>query len=165
MKTLLLMRHAKSDHADGRLTDHDRPLNARGERTAPRMGELLREQQLIPDVILASTARRAVDTAQRVAAAVGWAGDIDRRRALYLSSPHDYVEVLRALPDEPARVLVVGHNPTLEALVSLWNDEDVEFPTAAVAHFEVSLEHWSDLRLDATLILRHLWRPRELDAD
>lgn len=164
MKTLLLMRHAKSDHANARLTDHDRPLNVRGECSAPRMGQLLREQELVPDVILSSTARRAQDTARLVADSLGYTREIDRRRALYLTPPHEYVEVLRTLSDDWATALVVGHNPTLEALVSLWSDDDAEFPTAAVAHFEADIDHWFDLRLDAPFVRKNLWTPRELEA-
>ncbi|MFG0335704.1 MAG: SixA phosphatase family protein, partial [Maioricimonas sp. JB049] len=83
MKTLLLMRHAKSSWADPSKADHDRPLNARGKRDAPRMGQWLLEQNLVPDRIVSSTARRARKTASRVASGCGYTAEIVHERALY----------------------------------------------------------------------------------
>ncbi|MFO0817311.1 MAG: histidine phosphatase family protein [Pirellulales bacterium] len=163
-KTLLLMRHAKSDHAEPGLKDHDRPLNPRGRRTAPLMARLLHDQALTPDWIVSSTALRAHETAQLVAQSLGFSSTtIDRRRSLYLTTPREYVEVLRTLPDESSRVLVVGHNPTLEELIARWRDEEEAIPTAAIALFELPIDSWSDLQLDTPAQFRELWKPKELD--
>ena len=67
MKTVLILRHAKSSWADPLLPDHDRPLNKRGQRTATQMGQLLRKQKLVPELILTSTAKRARETAILIA--------------------------------------------------------------------------------------------------
>ena len=76
MKTLLIMRHAKSSWDESDMHDHDRPLNKRGKLNAPRMGRLLREQDLVPDLIITSSARRARDTAGAVADQSGYEGDV-----------------------------------------------------------------------------------------
>ena len=76
MKTLLLLRHAKSSWDNSELADHDRPLNGRGRRDAPRMGQLLAQHDLTPDLIVTSAARRAATTAELVALAAEYGGDI-----------------------------------------------------------------------------------------
>ncbi|MFO0904587.1 MAG: histidine phosphatase family protein [Pirellulales bacterium] len=161
MKTLILMRHAKSDHADATLTDHQRPLNARGVLSAPKMARRIRDCRLAPDAIVSSTAVRARDTARLVAEALEYTAAIDERRALYLTSPHAYVSEIRSLPDSWQCVLVVGHNPTLESLVNLWSDEECDFPTAATAVFEWHVASWGRVSLDARPKLLELWRPRD----
>ena len=83
MKSILLLRHAKSSRKDPDLTDHDRPLNKRGKRDAPRMGRLLKKEHLVPDIIISSTAIRARSTAEAVAKASGYKGDITFNRSLY----------------------------------------------------------------------------------
>jgi len=95
MKTLLLLRHAKSSWKHPELADHDRPLNKRGKRTAPRVSALLQDEDLIPDLILCSPAVRAHTTARLVAKACAYAGEIKRIRKLYLAEPQTYIEVLR----------------------------------------------------------------------
>lgn len=162
MKTLLLMRHAKSSHDEPGTTDHDRPLNERGRRDAPRMAELLREHELIPDVIISSTAVRARETAQLVAETLDFDGPLDAQRTLYLTSADAYLDACRALVDEPATVLVIGHNPSMAELVARLSDDYHEFPTAALAHFELKIKSWADLRRDVDAKLKHLWRPKEV---
>jgi len=159
MKTLILMRHAKSDHGDAGLADHDRPLNARGIRSAPHMAEKIKAGQLMPDAIVSSTALRARETARLVADALEFAAPIDQRRALYLTTPRAYIDEFRSLPDEWARVLIVGHNPTLESLVNLWTDEEHEFPTAAVAAWQLDVDSWRQVSLEARPELLALWHP------
>lgn len=163
MKTLLVMRHAKSSWSDDRLADHDRPLNERGRRDAPRMGRLLAEQGLAPDAILCSSAVRARDTAELVAEESG-AEAPAVRPMLYGGDVADYLAALRRLPDEVDVALVVGHNPTVSELVDALADADEAMPTAAVAHVALPLARWADLDEDAEGRLAAVWRPRELPA-
>ena len=88
MKTLLILRHAKSSWKHPELSDHDRPLNKRGKRDAPIIGELLRKKGLVPDVIFSSTALRAKDTVSAVTSASGYAGKVIFLSALYSASPN-----------------------------------------------------------------------------
>ena len=97
MKTLLVLRHAKSSWDDTALDDHERPLNERGRRDGPRMGELVREHRLTPDIIISSDAVRARRTAEAVAKATRYAGEVRLDRLLYLASPADILGVLRTI--------------------------------------------------------------------
>ena len=162
MKTLLLLRHAKSSWKHPELADHDRPLNKRGKRTAPLIGALLQDQGLIPDLILCSSAVRTHDTALLVAEACNYGGEIKQTRTLYLAEPQTYVEVLRQVKEKHARVLVVGHNPGLEALIEALTGEAMAMPTAALAYLELPLEHWRDLDMKTICKLVDMWRPKDL---
>lgn len=164
MKTLLLMRHAKSSWSDSGLADHDRPLNSRGERDAPRMGRWLAEQGLLPDIVIASTALRAVQTAQAVREAAGHNGDFVEYAELYHADTAAWTAVLRQLPDAAESVLAIGHNPGLEELVEVLHREWERMPTAAVAWFELAIDAWSEFPPSGTATLRALWRPKELQT-
>jgi phosphohistidine phosphatase len=163
MKTLLLMRHAKSSWAAPGLADHDRPLNERGERASLRMGRLLVERTLRPDALLHSTALRAVQTALRVVKAGGLAVSLDARRELYLAPPHTYIELARDLPDDVECALLIGHNPGLEELVSSLSGEQQHVPTAALAEVRLNVATWSELTLSPRAEAVRLFRPKELD--
>jgi phosphohistidine phosphatase len=159
MKTLLLLRHAKSSWKDDALPDHDRPLNGRGRRDAPRVGRHLLEEGLVPDVVVASTAERARRTAEAVAEVSGFAGGVRLEAALYAATPGAILGVVRALPDEVRTALLVGHNPGLEALASALAGRQEILPTAALARFEIAAERWQDAGPPARLV--SVWRPRD----
>jgi phosphohistidine phosphatase len=162
MKTLLLMRHAKSSWEDERLLDHDRPLNKRGEKDAPRMGRLLAEENLLPEKMLSSSALRALSTAQIVAEHSGYSKKIDVREELYHAVPDAIFKLLRELDDADGRVLVVGHNPGLEEFLEVLTGEYDLLPTASVALVELPIDHWRDLDSTVKGRLKNLWRPKEL---
>ncbi|MCB0214987.1 MAG: histidine phosphatase family protein [Chloroflexi bacterium] len=163
MKTLLVMRHAKSSWKREDLTDHDRPLNGRGRRDAPRMGELLADRDLVPDLILASTARRARDTAMALADACGYDGQPLLSRQLYGADPERCLSLLRQLGGDAERVLLVAHNPGMAELVDQLTDRFEDFPTAALACIVLPIESWDALDDTISGDLIALWRPRELD--
>ena len=162
MKTLLVLRHAKSSWNDPSVDDHDRPLNARGTRDAPRMGQLVRELQLAPEVIISSDAVRARTTAAAVAEALGFAEEIRLERRLYLASPADIVAVVRIVPASATTAMIVGHNPGFEQLVERLTGESNELPTAALAQIALPIERWRDLKVSTRGKLIGLWRPKEL---
>ena len=162
MKLLSILRHAKSSWSDSSLDDHDRPLNKRGTRDAPRMGHLIRERGLVPDVILSSTARRARQTALVVAETAGFPDEVRFTRTLYGAGPDDLLDALRGLPEACAHVLVVAHNPGLEELLVTLVGESHTLPTAALAVVELPVESWRELDPPPLGLLRGLWRPREL---
>ena len=163
MKVLLVLRHAKSSWDDGRLTDHERPLNPRGQRDAPRIGQLLRDEQLIPDVIISSDAVRARMTAEAVADAAGYTSAIQFAPRLYAAAPEDIVAVLQTTPKTSTRmVMIVGHNPGFEEFVAELTGEQHDFPTAALAHIVLPIDRWRDLTLATRGALAGLWRPKEL---
>jgi phosphohistidine phosphatase len=162
MKTLLLLRHAKSSWKDDSLADHDRPLNSRGKEDAPRMGRLIAAENLVPDLIVSSTAKRARKTAAAVAEHCGYSSEVRKLDELYLAPPDTYIEMLRRLSDDVRRVVVVGHNPGMQMLVTVLSGAVEEFPTAALAQVELPIDAWSDLMRETRGELVRLWRPREL---
>ena len=165
MKTLLIMRHAKSSWKHPELSDYDRPLNKRGKRDAPRMGKHLRQVDLIPDRILTSSAKRARKTASRVAKSCGYSGKVKKLEALYDTVPGVYFEILQALSDKYQRVMVVGHNPTMEQLVNHLTGEIKRMPTAALAYIGLPIQRWETLDPYTKGTLVNLWTPKTLFMD
>lgn len=163
MKTLLILRHAKSSWDDPGLRDHDRPLNPRGVRDAPRMGRLMVEEDLVPERIISSTAVRAQSTAELAANAMPDAPEIETTRELYLASPHTYLEALADYAGDAETVMVVGHNPGITALVTVLTGELEEMPTAALAAVELEIEEWRDIERAPGGHMIGFWRPKELD--
>jgi len=164
MKTILLLRHAKSSWKDATLSDHERPLNKRGRRDAPRIGALIEEQQLRPDLILSSTAKRALLTAEAVAEACGGETPLAKQDELYLAVSATYIETARYLDDGFKRVLMVGHNPGISDLLYRLSSQDEIMPTAALAQIELPIERWSALSSQTTGKLIAFWRPREIET-
>jgi phosphohistidine phosphatase len=163
MKTLLLMRHAKSSWKDADLDDHDRPLNKRGRQDAPRMGKLLREHNALPNLVLCSTARRARKTAAKVLLAAGSDAIIELRPELYEAAPAACMAVLNGAYHDAPCILLIGHNPCFEELLARLAGRHQPFPTAAIARIEFDLSSWRDLTLDTPGRLVNLWQPRDLD--
>jgi len=161
MKTLLLMRHAKSSWKFPELSDRDRPLNKRGEKDAPRMGKLLKEKELIPQRIYSSTAVRACKTAEAVAEKVDYKDEIIYLDSLYMAEPTAIVDVLKTVPDEIKSVLVVGHNPGLEGLVQILSHKVESLQTATIAYIKLPIKSWSELSLSVEGELKAVRRPRE----
>jgi phosphohistidine phosphatase SixA len=162
VKTLLVLRHAKSSWDNPNLADIDRPLNKRGKRDAPKMGQLLRKEDLLPDIIIGSTARRVRETVEYVIQESGFGEDVSWNETLYAAGPEAYIEALQDLPDIYNSVMVVGHNPGLEELVAMLTDGWESLPTAALAQINLKIESWSELGYDPLGKLVNVWRPKEL---
>jgi phosphohistidine phosphatase len=161
MKTLILLRHAKSSWDEPELHDHDRPLNKRGKKDAPKVGEYLKENDLVPDLILSSTAKRAIDTAEAIREESGFSGQVDKYQDLYLSDTTCYLDVLHNLPEEANRVLVVGHNPDLDELVTLLTDVNQHLKTAMLVQIDLPITSWQELNEATDGRLQNVWSPRE----
>jgi phosphohistidine phosphatase len=146
MKTLFLVRHAKSSWDDATLPDKERPLNDRGMRDAPRVGARLAKRDVKPDLILSSPARRALTTAQIVARKLGYKiGDIVVDERLYAAAPDDLLEVINGLGDKPKQVMLFGHNPGLTELADRLSGKITDMPTCAVAEFVFDIKSWSNV--------------------
>ena len=164
MKTLMLLRHAKSSWKDSDVSDHDRPLNKRGKKTAPQMGRLLSKEGLVPELILSSTAVRARETAKAVAKAASCKGPTELLESLYLATAGKLLsEAQSHTPDSVGRLLLVGHNPGMEDLVEILSGKREAFPTAALAVFEVGIDGWKALELGVETKLVKIYRPKEID--
>jgi phosphohistidine phosphatase len=147
MKRLTLLRHAKSSWSDPSLKDFDRPLNDRGERDAPRMGQRLRVAGARPSLILSSPAARAWATAKIVARSINYPLEfLQRENALYLATPDEILDTVTAQDDQFCDVMVVAHNPGLTELLARLCDSGVDnMPTAAVATVELPIKSWLDV--------------------
>jgi phosphohistidine phosphatase len=163
MKTLLLMRHGKSSWDDPLVEDFDRPLTARGERGAKRIGRWLKDSKLCPDAVLCSTAVRARDTWSLVSDQLASIPTVDWMGELYHCPVEGFVEALQRLSSDVKCVLIVGHNPGLEDLVARLCGARKKFPTAALAHLECDIDAWSDFDSDIPCTLRALVRPDDLE--
>lgn len=144
MKTLFLVRHAKSSRDDPTLPDKERPLNDRGMRDAPRMGERLAKQDAQPGLILSSPAVRALATAELIAKQLDYEPkDIVVDERLYAAAPDDLLEVIHELGDKVKRVMLFGHNPELTELAHRLSSRITDMPTCAVAEFSFDTKSWS----------------------
>ncbi len=154
MKTVLLLRHAKSDWGDADLADFDRQLAKRGHKDAPRMGEVLLSFDLKPDLIISSPALRARQTTELVAKSCGYKKSIEWDASFYGGGSEDMFSALQRLPDTVERVLLVGHNPTMEEtatdLLSRpeagWQEHlSIRIPTAGLLCLELPITDWAVL--------------------
>jgi len=146
MKTLYLVRHAKSSWATAAQADRDRPLNERGLHDVALMGQRLAERGVEPDVMLSSPATRAHTTAQHIAKALGVKGKhIVEVERLYDATADQILGVVQALGQEPKRVMVFGHNPGMSELSQRFASEITHMPTCAVAEFRFDVTSWAGL--------------------
>ena len=161
MKRLLILRHAKSSWADSSQQDWQRPLNPRGLRDAPRVGEWLRKRAIVPSIIITSDAVRARTTAQAVAQAAGYPREIVSDPSLYHAKPDDLLDALNVVSDAADTVLIVGHNPGLEDFVLLLTGEHHGLVTAALVALDVPIDRWSDLDGTIAASVVETWQPRD----
>ena len=171
MKTLYLLRHAKSSWDDPVLDDFDRPLAARGRAAAPRIGAFMRAQGWLPDLVLCSTARRTRETWALVAAEIDAEIAATYTDALFHGSPGGLLEVLRGAPDSAMAVALVSHSPGIECLAARLSGPGSDaaglellrgkFPTAALAVIEINAERWDAVEAGGGR-LRRFVRPRDL---
>ncbi len=162
MKELLVMRHAKSSWNNVSLTDYQRPLNKRGKIDAQNMGRLLKQLDLTPQLILCSTAERALTTAEFVAISSDYEADLQLCEQFYLAEPETYLTELRRVNDQYGRVLVIGHNPGMEELVEMLSGQLTHFTTANIAHIRLPIDNWSSFTEEITGTILNLWRPKEI---
>jgi len=147
MKTLSIIRHAKSSWRERNVTDRGRPLNARGQRDAPVMAARYAHKHERPDIVISSPARRAAETALAFASALGYPQEkIDFRDEIYEASPSTLIDLFRRLDDAANHALCFGHNPTITDVVDRWAPADItNVPTCGVATFIFGVEKWSDI--------------------
>ena len=149
MKTLFIIRHAKSSWDASNVDDFDRPLNERGKTDAPRMGKRFKEKDIHPDLMVSSPAKRALSTAKKIAKVLKYPKDnIKADRRLYHADEETILTVVRELKDNRNVVMVFGHNPGLTEFVNSLMDgsQDIDnIPTCGVVAFQFSIERWTDV--------------------
>ena len=160
---LLLLRHAKSSWSDPSTTDHERPLNDRGRRTAPRMGRLTRTLDRLPDLVLSSDARRTRETVDLWRTGAEWDGEIQWSSELYHASA-ETLAAAAASAGPVRRLMLVAHNPGLEDFATRLAGANVAMPTATLAIFESTVADWSEFASTPCRTVG-VWRPRALTDD
>ncbi len=148
MRSLSLIRHAKSDWSSGAASDHERPLNERGRRDAPEMGRRLRDRGIAFDLMISSDACRALETSEAIRAELGEAaGSLAIEPRLYLVGPIGMLETIEAQAAEIRHLALVGHNPGMTELAQALGALLPNLPTCGIVTFDFSdLKDWSDIR-------------------
>ena len=162
-KTLLLMRHAKSSWHDKDLPDYQRPLKKSGVEASAEIAEVMLANELVPQLILSSPALRASQTAEIVARVCNLEQNITYVNSFYMGEVREFVEKLQHLDDSLERVMIIAHNPGLEAFLQLLDGKLVALPTAALAYISLDLHKWSDFSKHTTGELIGYWDPENLE--
>ncbi len=144
MKRLYIIRHAKSSWDDESLNDFDRPLNKRGKANAPMMGSRLKENGVMPDIIISSPAKRAKSTAEIIAKEVGYK-NILFLDDIYEATPKTLYKILSSLDDNNGVVFLVGHNPSLNELAMQLIGFDDNIPTCGIVGIEFRCKKWAEI--------------------
>lgn len=147
MKTLYVVRHAKSSWDHEGITDFERPLNRRGRNDAPLMGRVLEELAAQPALIRASAAVRAITTARLIAEAMSLAPDeVVADSAMYGAGPLELLDMVSGFPDDVREAMLIGHNPTMHMLAyRLCGFEEDNLPTCGIVCIDFDMPTWADV--------------------
>ncbi|RPI65636.1 MAG: histidine phosphatase family protein [Ignavibacteriales bacterium] len=147
MKTLILVRHAKSSWKDETLSDFDRPLSKRGKKDAPFMGKLLKKNGIKPDLVVASSAIRALETAEVICKEMDFPKEkLIYDKKLYAAGDDDIIRVINSVNDSVENLMIIAHNPGLTDLANMLSDKFIDnIPTAGVVELKFD-ESWADVR-------------------
>lgn len=162
MKTLYLLRHAKSSWDDASLKDFDRPLNNRGQKTAPKMGAFMRKQKIKPDIVISSPAVRASQTTELLREAAGLTAALRFEAEIYEATSQRLLTIVQGIDDQMNSAILVGHNPGFEELLAALTGESKRMPTAALACIELDVPRWSEVAAGSGK-LSWLMRPKDLE--
>lgn len=164
MKTLFLLRHAKSSWKDESLPDFERPLNRRGKEAAENIGRYLKHELIVPELVVSSPATRTRETVERVAKVTKWSTEVRFDQRIYEAGGLRLLEVVSQIENDRHTALLVGHNPGLEELLMLLTGVTEQLATAALAKIEIKTSKWSTAG-DKRAKLAWLIKPRDLPDD
>jgi phosphohistidine phosphatase len=149
MKTLYVIRHAKSSWADPIASDFERGLNDRGKRDAPKMGKRLKEKEIHPDVVISSPAKRTLSTARRISEVLKFRKErVKTDSRLYHADEDTILSVVHDLKDKQDIAMIFGHNPGLTGFVNAISSEDINIdnvPTCGIVAFSLPVDSWKDV--------------------
>ncbi|MFN2302545.1 MAG: SixA phosphatase family protein, partial [Anaerolineales bacterium] len=145
------------------LADHERPLKKRGKKDSKRIAKVMLHNDLMPDLILSSSAVRAKETVEIIVDTLDYTKKIVYLDELYMGEPLDFIKILEALSDDYNTVLIVGHNPGLEAYLQIIDGEIEALPTAGLGHLVLVIDHWNELSFDTMGDLVGFWTPKTLE--
>ncbi len=151
MKTLYLIRHAKSSWDNANMSDFERPLNNRGEKAAPLMAEIMRSADIAPDLIITSPANRALSTAEVFSAILDYPMEkIEQRMEIYEGGINHLLKIVQQTDDAHNTVLLFGHNPTLTMFANFLTAGNIEnIATCGIVKILLKQEHWKDIIMDS----------------
>jgi phosphohistidine phosphatase len=161
MRTLYLLRHAKSSWKDETLRDFDRPLKGRGRKAAQLVGQVLAEEKLESPLVISSPAVRARETTELVLESAGLKVKPRFEERIYEADVRTLLAIVKAIPDSSGVALIVGHNPGFENLLDYLTGDSRHMPTAALAKIEFDVESWSEVAEESGR-LELFVTPREL---
>ena len=164
MKTLWLLRHAKSVKNDGTMVDFDRGLNDRGKEDAKLIGTFLGDQKILPDLVLSSPAKRARKTTELVLDAARWNRTPEFDERIYDASLYRLLNIVSEIDSAKNIVMLVGHNPGFEELLAALTGEVTRLPTCAVACIELQINDWAKAGVRAGK-LKSVITPKTLKGD
>jgi len=154
MKTLYLIRHAKSDWSNPFLNDFDRPLNKRGEKNAPFMGKYLASQNIYPDIIISSPAKRAKTTAKFIAKAISFEDEIIYDESIYEADHFDLINLIKVQEDKVNTIFLFGHNPSFNILASQLVDFRENIPTCGIVQINFDCKKWKNINSSNAQLIR-----------
>jgi len=160
MKTLFVLRHAKSSWDNPDAADFDRQLNEQGLKTVPVMGETMYRNQFQPAAIISSPAKRAKQTAVLIREMAQLTSGIDYDERIYEASPHRLLNVISEIAEKNESAMLVGHNPGLEGLIKILTGEVQSLPTAALAVVDLNAENWKEITAESGK-LRAVYTPKD----
>ena len=160
-KILLLMRHGKSSWKEKGIADEKRPLKKRGEQAATMIGRTLKVNEIMPGLILSSPAKRARHTAEIVAKECGYGSKPELIDSFYMGEPANFIARLQQVPADKDHVMIVGHNPGLEAFLQLLDGKVDALPTGSLAVLRIEIPTWEALSMESNGNLIAFWDPEK----
>lgn len=148
MKNLYFIRHAKSDWSDESKSDFDRGLNKRGKKSILTMSDALKEKNILPDLILSSSAKRTKLTTKGLVKKIGYTGEIKYIDTLYMAEPDEVITLIQNIDDKYNTVFIVGHNPeTTELSYMITNAYIDNVPTLGIVSIELPIDNWKNMNI------------------
>jgi phosphohistidine phosphatase len=163
MRTLFLLRHAKFNGKDENLPDFERPLNGRGKRTAKTLGHYVRTNEILFELILSSPAVMTRETTERMLKAAKLSTEVRYDQRIYAAGAARLTEVVSQIDNDRRVVMIVGHNPGVEELLSFLTGNKVQTPAGALAKLTSRATKWTTLAGAGKATLEWLIKPRELE--
>lgn len=164
MKTLLILRHAKSSWDNPDIAVFDRPLNSRGLEAVPVMGGMLYKNHIQPQKILSSPAKRARQTAILIKETAQIEANINYVEGIYEASPLRLLNIVSEVEDKVDSILLIGHNPGLEGFVKMLTRESYELPTATIVRIDLDIESWHEITVNRGKVSLYV-RPKDQIKD
>ena len=159
MKTLYLLRHAKSSKDDPSLKDFDRPLNEKGKAQIQTLAKMILKEKIQAEVMISSPAKRAKDTAESIAKLTGYQKEIIYNGKFYEANTEEYAQMIKKTPDEYSSLMLIAHNPTLENFLSELISKETHLSTCSLARVQIPIVQWKNFNLSIQGELTALYTP------